>query len=360
MAPPQITIAFAALFDTPSSSAAAVCFDTNSFTIGIDTLCSVTMGEYPDQFDDLVLSKSPNVVQGIEGGLAIEGTGTFKFNIEDNGGRTHLIQIPNSKLVPGLKYALLSPQHWAQEAQDHHPMPQGTRVESNGEHCVLIWGQSKFRRSVRHNQGTNTPTFQSASSAGTYRAFVAYHEAMDAQLHQRERVLIIPGLRPRVDKEYIADENLFFDTQQQEKEAAASEGACPDDETIPTDNLVRPDPPTDEGKRHVEQRGPLAFDPMPPLEDIEQADLIAANKQAEIMRWHHRLGHLPFSQIHTLTRAGEIPKKLAKVTPPICAGCLYGAMTKVRWQNCESADEHQVFVVTWPGQCVSVNQMIST
>jgi hypothetical protein len=91
MAPSQITMAFAASFDTPSSSAAAVRFDTDSFTISIDTHCSVTMGKYPDQFDDLVLSKSPNVVQGIEGGLAIEGTGIFKFNIEDDDGRTHLI-----------------------------------------------------------------------------------------------------------------------------------------------------------------------------------------------------------------------------------------------------------------------------
>jgi hypothetical protein len=36
-----------------------------------------------------------------------------------------------------------------------------------------------------------------------------------------------------------------------------------------------------------------------------------------------------------LAEAGEIPKKLAKVKPPVCAGCLYGAMTKVNWRGKE-------------------------
>jgi hypothetical protein len=85
------------------------------------------MAKHPDYFDDLVLTPNDNsIIAGIEGGLVIKGHGTFKFQLKDNDGKIHLIEIPNSKYVPGLKYSLISPQHWVQEVQDHYPNQQGT------------------------------------------------------------------------------------------------------------------------------------------------------------------------------------------------------------------------------------------
>jgi hypothetical protein len=78
------------------------------------------------------------------------------------------------------------------------------------------------------------------------------------------------------------------------------------------------------------------------------------------MQLHYCLGHLPFSRLKQLTINGEIPKKLAKVAPPKCAGCLFGAMTKIPWCGKETKASHEVFVATKPGECVSVNQMKST
>jgi hypothetical protein len=78
------------------------------------------------------------------------------------------------------------------------------------------------------------------------------------------------------------------------------------------------------------------------------------------MQWHYRLGHLPFSKLKQLALSGEIPKKLTKVAPPKCAGCLFGAMTKIPWRGKETKASHEVFVATKPGECVSVDQMTST
>jgi hypothetical protein len=78
------------------------------------------------------------------------------------------------------------------------------------------------------------------------------------------------------------------------------------------------------------------------------------------MRWHHRLGHLLFSELKKLAIIGKIPKRLAKVKPPVCASYLFGAMTKVPWRGKEGESNHKVFVATKPGQIVSANQMIST
>jgi hypothetical protein len=71
-------------------------FDTNSFFIDIDTFALITPGNHPDQCEDL-RTHNDTEVEGIQGGLGIKGTGTFKFHIKDDEGGVHLNKIPNSK-----------------------------------------------------------------------------------------------------------------------------------------------------------------------------------------------------------------------------------------------------------------------
>jgi transposase InsO family protein len=87
--------------------------------------------------------------------------------------------------------------------------------------------------------------------------------------------------------------------------------------------------------------------------------MIATDDQAELLRWHCRLGHLPFPALCQLAKNGEIPKRLTKVKPPRCAGCLFGKMTKVPWQTKSKADS-QMHQATHAGECVSVDQLQST
>jgi hypothetical protein len=78
------------------------------------------------------------------------------------------------------------------------------------------------------------------------------------------------------------------------------------------------------------------------------------------MGWHYCLGHLLFPKLELLAKNGEIPRRLAKVPAPKCTGCLFGAMTKLPWRGKESKSSHEVFVATKPGECMSVNHMVST
>ncbi len=75
--------------------------------------------------------------------------------------------------------------------------------------------------------------------------------------------------------------------------------------------------------------------PTPPRGEEEDIQLAAADNQAKLMRWHYRLGHLPFPSLKAMALNGKIPCKLAKVVPPKCAGCLFGAMTKLPWRGKE-------------------------
>ena len=72
----------------------------------------------------------------------------------------------------------------------------------------------------------------------------------------------------------------------------------------------------------------------------------------------YQLGHLSFPKLKILAKIGEIAKRLVNIQPPVSAGCAFGAMDKVPWRGKETAK--QVFIATKLGQCVSVDQMIST
>jgi hypothetical protein len=73
----------------------AVCFDSDSYPIRINTHASHCMVDAPHLFKDLKLG-DVGEVEGIKSGLDIKGTGTFKFKIKDENGMIHRIRIPNS------------------------------------------------------------------------------------------------------------------------------------------------------------------------------------------------------------------------------------------------------------------------
>ncbi len=148
-------------------------FDTNSFVIGVNTFASITLGNHPDQFEDLKMHNNTEV-EGIKGDLDIKGLGTFKFHIEDDKGGVHFIKIPNSKYVPDLRVCLLLPYHWAQEAKDHHPVPKGTKMNTNDEALMLMWIQRRHRRIISYHPLTNTSSFRTAPASCTYHAFLPY------------------------------------------------------------------------------------------------------------------------------------------------------------------------------------------
>jgi len=124
----------------------------------------------------------------------------------------------------------------------------------------------------------------------------------------------------------MAEENVLLPNK---KDTLAFEGATVDDETIKASNLTTTQPTSKEFT--ATQVGLLTFDPSLQLKDDEQHVHVASDKQAQLMQWHYCLGHLAFSKPKQLALNNKIPKQLAKIKPPVCAGCLFGAMTRVPW-----------------------------
>ncbi len=80
----------------------AVCFNSDSYPIGIDTHALRCMVNAPHLFKDLKLG-DVGEVKGIKSGLDIKGTVTFKFKINDDNSMMRKIKILNSLYVPELK-----------------------------------------------------------------------------------------------------------------------------------------------------------------------------------------------------------------------------------------------------------------
>ena len=56
--------------------------------------------------------------------------------------------------------------------------------------------------------------------------------------------------------------------------------------------------------------------------------LTEENPQAELLRWHYRIGHLPFYRTKIFALLGKITKKLANMKRHKYKGFIFEAMTK--------------------------------
>jgi GAG-pre-integrase domain len=80
--------------------------------------------------------------------------------------------------------------------------------------------------------------------------------------------------------------------------------------------------------------------------------------EAELLLYHHRLGHVSFSKLQDMARLGMIPKRLSNVLFPLCPSCIYGKLSRKPWRN--KQDYRPISDTKIPGHFVSVDQLEST
>lgn len=75
------------------------------------------------------------------------------------------------------------------------------------------------------------------------------------------------------------------------------------------------------------------------LRDLD--DAYAASDKGKLLKYHYRLGYLPYyCKFKQMLRAGIIPSRLAKVTPPKCATCMFDKLTKWDWRTKAATKNH--------------------
>jgi hypothetical protein len=110
---------------TSNSTRRFAAFDSDLVTLRVDNCFTACI---TNSLADIVGTPVPIAArtEGFTGGEAlVTAKCTVKWKIEDDHGRTHTIVIPNSLYSKNAPFRLLSPQHWAQQANDHQPKREG-------------------------------------------------------------------------------------------------------------------------------------------------------------------------------------------------------------------------------------------
>ena len=310
-------------------------FDSDSRTLMIDDGASACITNDKGNFIEPP-TKVNRKVRGIKGHAKATHRSTIKWHVEDDTGLTHVMIIKGAYLISEAATRILSPQHLAQQAGDHFSKEEGTGALTTSKNIALFWSQRRFTETMPLDPITNVGLTTTAPGARSFRAFCATLE------------------RPETKQENIFTTHII---QDDDDESFQPKNPVEPQHTKECSNEEIPLPIQDEAitqpQMTVVDLGPITHiipdDPEPKSLD----------PQDELLRWHYRLGHLPFDQIKQLANKGQLPKRLLTCPTPFCAACQYGKMTKRPWRV-KGDDKGTAKTATYPSQVVSVDQLEST
>ena len=273
------------------------------------------------------------MVKGIKGHAQATHQGTLKWYIEDDHGLVHVMVITGAYLIPETTTRILSPQHLAQQANDHYPTAEGTGALTTSKNITLFWAQRCFTKTVPLDSKTNVGLTMTASGARSFRAFCATVDSPETKQMNIFTTHVIPDEED--NKSFQPKDPVEPATQEEIEQIKAMDEIMAE---TPKTSLVDMGPVT-----HVipDDQEPTSLDP-----------------HDELLHWHYRLGHLPFDRIKQLVSAGQLPKCLLSCKKPFCSACQYGKMTK-RPRRVKGEDKKATKTATRPGQIVSVDQLES-
>ena len=310
-------------------------FDSDSHDLMLDDGASTCITNCKEDFVEPPKCVDQKV-KGIKGHADATHRRTIKCYLEDDTGLVHVIMIQGAYLIPDATTQILSPQHLAQQANDHYPKEEGTGSLTTSKNITLFWSQRRFTKAVPLDPRTNMGLTTTAAGTRSYCAFCT-----------------------SINKEETKETNIF------------TTHLIPDDEDDESFQLKDPVAPPDE-----EENDPVAspeqspeapgMGPMTTQVDLgpitqvipEDTEPTSLDPHDELLRWYYRLGHLPFDRVKQLAQTGQLPKRLLTSKKPFCAACQYGKMTRRPWRV-KGDNKHATKTATQPGQIVSVDQLES-
>ena len=248
-------------------------------------------------------------VKGIKGHAKATHRGMIKWHLEDNNGLVHVMVITGAYLIPEASTRILSPQHLAQQADDHYPSEEGTGALTTSKSITRFWSQRHFSKTVPLDPKTNVGLTTTASGTRSFRAFCTTVTVPETRQTNIFMTHIIPD---EEDDESFQPKDPIEPNAQEEGDQ---------EKALPQSNEVM----TTEPKTTLIDLGPVTH-VIP-----EDQEVTSLDPHDELLRRHYRLGHLPFDCIRQHALKGQLPKRLLACKKPFCSACQYGKMTKRPW-----------------------------
>ena len=83
-----------------------------------------------------------------------------------------MFTIPNTYYIANAPTRILSPQHFAQQMQDHKPHVEGTGCTSTSTTIVLFWDQREFTKKVKLDSKINIAMTNTAPGIKQYKSYL--------------------------------------------------------------------------------------------------------------------------------------------------------------------------------------------
>jgi GAG-pre-integrase domain len=309
----------------------AMGFDTDSVPIKIDNCCTRTMSFCKRDFISGTMKPVRNLTVRGYGGTStiITHKGTIEWKIQDDEGTTQTLTIPNSYYVPTSSNRLLSPQHMAQQMNDHYPVKRGTWCATYDDAICLQWNQRQHTKTVQLDP--------KSSNVGT--------------------IWTIPGYRAH---------HKFYATMWRTIQTWDKQPEC-NEVDLTEEQFEDPIPSTHEEKGSICEPGETEhrcstteFQLNGPIQEEKKRERYTSTDSEELLQWHNKLSHVSMKRIQRMAAHGHLPSRIAKCQIPLCQSCLYGKQTRKPWRHKPSNSKLEAADSKTPGACVSVDQLEST
>ena len=277
-------------------------FDSDSRALMLDDGASACITNDKGDFIEPP-TKVNRKVRGNKGHAKATHCSTVKWHVEDDTGLVHVMVIRGAYLIPEAATRILSPQHLAQQADDHYPKEEGTGAITTSKTITLFWSQRQFTKTVPLDKTTNVGLTTTAPGTRSFRAFCATMERPETNQMNIFTTHIIPS--DEDDESFQPKDPVEPPVESQQPIGDHTKEPLPTEDdaaiTTPQATIINMEPIT-----HVipEDPEPKSLDP-----------------QDKLLRWHYRLGHLPFDHIKQLANNGQLPKRLLTCHTPFCAAC---------------------------------------
>ena len=315
-------------------------FDSDSFLMLCDPGASRCMTNTAKHFIGEMKPVSDRRASGV-GSAPITHEGTVRWSWNDNQGRNHTMDIPNTQLCPDLPFCLLSPQHLSQEMGDLD----GTGMDARGRNFRFYWNGNKHERHIPLDPKTGNVGFiRSAPGYNKSNKFIS----LCCLCTDEEDISCLPS--------HIIPPDDDSTDEASAAPIATNEGVEYDQDTLRApEQLQEPFAPDDINVTKVPTQ--VVPDDVP-LNDEEELEL--ERDEHELLRLHYKLGHLPFAQLQLMATEGDLPRRLAHCRIPKCSACLFSKATFKGWRTKSPVNKGGIATVTKPGDCVSIDQIESS
>ena len=284
-------------------------WDSDSFVIGIDQHSSAAISNNKDHF----ISYQPctvNVVgvDGVPRGIAA-GKGTIQWWIEDDQGIARKILCEKAWHVPSCPKCLLPPQHFARYGNTHR---EKTTCLQKWDRDIFIWGPNgEYTRTINMGKRKAVPDVISAQRNSIYAKYAQVtSQYVDVETLETSFSTLVSDdegseLGDKDEPTSSDDDENLSDFMQPQGEFTESENQAahviPDD--VSTDNGGSA---TDSSNQDINDLNPPEspdeeeFSEFEVQEVPEDLEVPASTDQAELLRWHYRLGNCSFFKLRQM------------------------------------------------------------